>query len=205
MEAAADFRSGSYWENRYRAGGNSGAGSYRRLAEFKAEVLNDFVRANEVRSVLEFGCGDGAQLSLARYPTYIGCDVSPTAVELCRTRFSVDPTKSFLLVDDLPTTVKSDLTLSLDVVFHLVEDQVFNTYMTRLFDHSDRFVVVYSSNEDRWTADAHVRHRRFTDWVEENRSDWWLASITPNAYPFDPADPEGTSFADFHMYSRRTP
>ena len=30
-----------YWEKRYIAGGNSGAGSYGKLAEFKAEVLND--------------------------------------------------------------------------------------------------------------------------------------------------------------------
>lgn len=204
MEAAAVFRSRSYWEQRYRSGGNSGAGSYLRLAEFKAEVLNDFVRANDIRSVLEFGCGDGAQLSLARYPSYIGCDVSLTAVELCRRTFCADPTKSFLVVEDLPSTVASDLTLSLDVVFHLVEDHVFDSYMRQLFDHADRFVIVYSSNEDRRTADAHVRHRRFTDWVDSNRSAWRLASITPNAYPFDPADPEGTSFADFYVYSRRT-
>ena len=31
--------SAKYWEQRYRTGGNSGAGSYCRLAEFKAEVV----------------------------------------------------------------------------------------------------------------------------------------------------------------------
>ena len=34
----------NYWENRYHAGGNSGAGSYNLLAKFKAEVINDYVR-----------------------------------------------------------------------------------------------------------------------------------------------------------------
>jgi ubiquitin C len=33
--------SGSFWETVYREGGTSGPGSYGRLAEFKAEVLND--------------------------------------------------------------------------------------------------------------------------------------------------------------------
>jgi hypothetical protein len=55
--------SGSFWENRYRTGGTSGSGSYGRLAEFKAEILNEFVRERGVSSIIEFGCGDGAQLS----------------------------------------------------------------------------------------------------------------------------------------------
>ena len=41
--------SASYWELRYRNGGTSGAGSYGRLAEFKAEVLNEFVRVKGIR------------------------------------------------------------------------------------------------------------------------------------------------------------
>jgi hypothetical protein len=42
--------SSSYWEQRYRQGGTSGAGSFRRLAEFKAETLNDFVARVSNRS-----------------------------------------------------------------------------------------------------------------------------------------------------------
>ena len=42
------FNSGEYWENRYKANGNSGAGSYNRLAEFKAEVINGFVKENNM-------------------------------------------------------------------------------------------------------------------------------------------------------------
>ena len=32
-----------YWEDRYASGGNSGSGSYNKLAEFKSEVINAFV------------------------------------------------------------------------------------------------------------------------------------------------------------------
>lgn len=62
-----------YWESRYATGGTSGPGSSGKLAEFKAEVLNSFVRRDNVLSVIEFGCGDGNQLSLASYPDCIAC------------------------------------------------------------------------------------------------------------------------------------
>ena len=195
--------SGSYWESRYQTGGNSGAGSYNRLAEFKAQVLNDFVREHDVQSVLELGCGDGAQLALADYPKYIGSDVSTTVIQMCRTSFANDPAKEFFVSDELPPDRTADLTLSLDVIYHLVEDDVFDAYMRDLFARAGRFVGVYASNEDRRAPEPHVRHRRFTAWVEQHQPGWTLLSTVPNAYPFDPKDPEGTSFADFYFYEKR--
>jgi hypothetical protein len=61
-------------------------------------------------------------------------------------------------------------------------------------------VVIYASNEDRATAAPHVRHRKFSDWVARHRADFALEAHIPNAYPFDPADPVNTSFADFYVY-----
>ena len=58
-----------YWERHYARGGTSGPGSYDVVREGKADFLNDFVRTQGVRSVIEFGCGDGHQLSLCEYPT----------------------------------------------------------------------------------------------------------------------------------------
>lgn len=72
--------SSEYWERRYAAGHNSGAGSYGALAEFKADVINRFVARNSVQTVIEFGCGDGAQLELADYRHYVGYDVSETVL-----------------------------------------------------------------------------------------------------------------------------
>src|SRR5262245_61579496 len=89
----------SYWEERYARGETSGAGSYGHFAEFKAEILNAFIARQTIRSVIEWGCGDGAQLALARYPRYIGLDVSRTAVANCIARFADDPTKSFFVYD----------------------------------------------------------------------------------------------------------
>lgn len=193
--------SADYWEARYKADGNSGAGSYDRLAQFKAEVLNEFVRKNAVVSVVEFGCGDGSQLALTDYPEYVGIDVSPTAVAHCRARFAGDPSRQFFHSGDQPERT-FDLALSLDVIYHLVEDEVFETYMTRLFDASHRWVIIYSSNTDRPTPEPHIRHRRFADWVAGRRGDWRLVKQIGNRYPYDTRNPDLTSFADFYIYER---
>ncbi|HWR97025.1 MAG TPA: class I SAM-dependent methyltransferase [Candidatus Methanoperedens sp.] len=192
----------NYWTDRYAAGGNSGDGSYNQLAEFKAETLNHFVQSRTIQSVIEFGCGDGNQLALARYPTYLGFDVSATAVSLCRDAFGGDPTKRFELLDDYRGE-SAELALSLDVVYHLVEDDVYEEYMGRLFDSAQRYVIIYSSDIDENPASQspHVRHRKFTQWVEEQRPAWRLLVRIPNRYPLDPATGRG-SFADFSIYER---
>lgn len=197
-----DFASGDYWEERYKRGGNSGAGSYSRLAQYKAEVLNKFVADNHVASVIEFGSGDGAQLKLAAYPSYIGVDVSQTALDATRKAFAGDPTKRFIHPDDLGSEDSADLSLSLDVVYHLVEDNVFERYMAQLFDASRRFVIVYSSNTDRKSDAVHVKHRKFTDWVERQRPDFVLTKELKNPYPEQIDDLDNTSFADFYFFER---
>jgi SAM-dependent methyltransferase len=88
-----------YWRKRYDAGLDSGEGSYLQLAKFKAKVINDFVLEHGIKSVLELGCGDGNQLTLANYPQYLGVDVSPDALERCRERFPGDDSKQFQLLD----------------------------------------------------------------------------------------------------------
>jgi len=193
--------SGQYWEDRYALGGTSGAGSYNRLAAFKAEVINGFVRHHDIKSVIEFGVGDGAQLALAEYPSFVGVDVSPTIIKTCRTKFAGDNTKQFCTPDGLPSK-PADLALSLDVIYHLVEDVVFTRYMLTLFGSASRFVIVYSSDKDENWPNNHIRHRNFTRWVYEHWPEWTLQETILNRYPFDPANPDETSFADFFIYAR---
>lgn len=195
--------SGDYWEQRYRAGGNSGDGSYRALAEFKAEVLNAFVEEKGVNMVIEYGCGDGNQLKLATYPSYLGFDVSEKAVALCRQAFQGDPSRAFRVLDEQGGE-QAELTLSLDVIYHLVEDAVFESYMARLFDSATAWVIVYSSNTDDNAGNLalHVRHRCFTDWVAARRPQWELEQYIKNRYPYKGDNATG-SFADFFIFRKR--
>ena len=190
------------WINRYESGGNSGDGSYNELADFKAEILNDFVQQNAIKTVIEYGCGDGNQLRLARYPSYVGYDVSPKAVFMCRESFLNDDTKTFSLMDHYKGET-AELTLSVDVIYHLIEDSVYINYMDLLFDSAMRFVIIYSSNTDENPEghDVHVRHRKFSKWVEENKPEWQLLRWIPNRYPFKGNTKTG-SFADFYIYEK---
>lgn len=120
----------AYWEQRYRTGGNSGAGSYNQLAQFKSEVLNALVAERGIRSVIEYGCGDGNQLRFAKYPRYLGFDVSAEAVRLCQQAFAADGSKSFKLLSEYSGEI-AELVMSLDVIYHLIEDDVFEDYMRR--------------------------------------------------------------------------
>lgn len=186
--------SATYWEYRYASGGNSGSGSYGAVARFKADTLNQFVVAHDVESVIEFGCGDGHQLSLADYPAYIGIDVSTTAIGQCRAKFGGDPSKTFLHASDT-NDEHAELGLALDVLLHLVEEHIYTAYLTELFDRSERFVAVFDANRDEAQA-AHVRYRRFTDWIEANRPDWQRLAVVANPHK----GPE--SAADFYIYER---
>lgn len=195
--------SGLYWEKRYATGGNSGVGSYGKFAEFKATFINDFIVQNEVKSVIEFGCGDGNQLQLAQYPKYLGFDISESAIALGKELFKYDIGKEFRTMSQYRGE-QADLALSLDVIYHLVENEVFEEYMSFLFGSSKRYVIIYSSNfeDEQGNYDAHVKHRFFTEWIITNHVGWSLIRHTPNPYRYKGNYEEG-SLADFFIYAKR--
>jgi hypothetical protein len=192
--------SADFWEKNYARGDTSGSGSYGALAAGKAQFLNTFVADSGIGSVIEFGCGDGHQLSLARYPRYIGLDVSRHAIGMCLARFGADQTKSFYLYDgrcfaDRAGIFTADLALSLDVIYHLVEDDIFETYMKHLFSAGRRYVIAYTTDAPAWGTAPHVRHRNISGWVAARCPDWRLISTVrgPNT---------GPGRADFFVYER---
>jgi SAM-dependent methyltransferase len=197
-----------YWERHYARGGTSGDGSQGARARFKAEVLNDFVARHQVTSVVELGCGDGQQLSLAAYPRYLGLDVSPTVLRRAIDRFADDPTKSFLCYTpghftDPARFVSADLAISLDVIYHLVEDDAYHLHLRDLFGAARRFVVLFTSDADSLATverpAPHVRHRPVPRDVAARFPDWRLRERIPNRYPYRGCGTE-TSFADFFIY-----
>lgn len=197
-----------YWESRYLAGNTSGVGSYGKWAEFKAEVLNDFVSKHDILSVTEFGCGDGNQLLLANYPAYTGLDISKTAIEICKERFNDDKMKIFQqytpeCFEQISDACQADLSMSLDVIYHLVEDRIFESYMKHLFSVAQRFVVIYSTDSDEKNSLhlPHVRHRKFSEWVKINATEWELLERIPNKYIAECNKLAGASI-DFFIYKR---
>lgn len=189
-----------YWENRYKRGGNSGAGSYNNLARFKADVINSFVKNNKINSVIDFGCGDSNQLSLLDFKEYIGFDISKTSINICQKKFKKDKTKRFFLYDQKEFEInkskfKADLSLSLDVIFHLVEDNVFEDHLKHLFSSANKFVIIYSSNNDS-RQKYHEKNRQFSTLIKNKYPEWELIKEIKNKYPKE-------SVSNFFIYKRK--
>ena len=59
--------------------------------------------------------------------------------------------------------------------------------MWALFKAANRYVIIYSSDSDENAGyeETHVRHRKFTKWIQENMSDWklrtYMGTLLPNA------------------------
>jgi cyclopropane fatty-acyl-phospholipid synthase-like methyltransferase len=189
-----------YWIERYQNGGNSGQGSYNEFAEHKGEVINTFVDDNAIETVLELGCGDGNQLSYYNFKSYTGYEVSPPAIELCKTKFQNDPAKRFFHLSEFKPT-KVDLAISVDVLYCLVENETYEDHLQKLFTPETKYVLVFSSNHDKNDARfAHIKHRKFTDWVEKNRPDFEMFLFVKNKF----SDLKNVSVADFYFFKRRS-
>ena len=122
---------------------------------------------------------------------------------MCCRWFASDCTKRYELLGHEAGT--HDVALSLDVVYHLVEDGTFEDFISKLLDIAGQYVFIHSSYMIESLVDSDVRHRLFTEWIHAHRREWKLDHHLVNAFPFDPRDPESTLFADFYVFSRVIP
>ena len=201
-----NFNSAAFWEEHYKKGGDSGAGSRDHLSEFKAKIVNNFIKNNNINTLIEIGCGDGNIISMLNVNNYVGVDVSPTIIEKNRKLFQHDMSKSFFTTEEREEYIyrRFDASLSMDVIFHLVEDDIFYAYMKDLFDLSERYVIIYSSNHEEYTAWKEFRHRNFTGYVQNNFPEWEIYKYIPNKYPYIIGNETGTSVSDFFIYRKKT-
>lgn len=171
-----------YWEQRYRLGRSSGAGSEGAEGRYKAAYLSEFIAENDVQSVVDWGCGDGQVLKQADLhgAQYIGIDISPTIIAKMRDKFAkLGPRYLFYTVDAFETGTRTqhDLALSFDVLFHFPDDTDYRQYLTNLFSSSSKFVMIYSTNYDLGRTAKHVYRRTFTTDVAQWFPEWSLSII----------------------------
>lgn len=197
-------RSGQYWEDQYRFGGISESGSYGRPAQLKADILNEFVLENSIDTIVKFGCDDGAQLTQAKYPSYVGFDFAPASINLCRERFIENSAFSFHMVgsEAFEYLKPVDLALSLGIIYHLIEDDVFESYMKKLFGSASRLVIIYAYDFDKEYTGKHEKGRKFTNLILDSAPNWKLIKKIPNNYPYDLSNPNDSSLSKFFVYKK---
>ncbi len=193
-----------YWEKRYEEGGNSGSGSYGRLALYKANFLKQFIDLNNVNSIVDLGCGDGnqlQQLNLSASFKYHGVDLSDVALQICRSKFK-ETSFLFSNYQDFKENFNLyEMALSMDVLFHIINEKDLYHYIDVLFSSATRYVIIYSSNVE-YENRFHVRDRKFTPIVEKKIKNWKLIFEEKNPYPYDLNNAEATSRSNFYVYEK---
>ncbi|WP_339208198.1 methyltransferase domain-containing protein [Paenibacillus sp. FSL K6-3182] len=147
-EQKTPFDYKTYWDNNYSQGGTSGSGSYGVLADFKAEVINSFISEHGIQKVIEFGCGDGNQISLMSYEQYLGLDVANSSIDICAQIFAGDRSKSFLAYNPRHFVnhgyLTCELVVCLDVLYHITDDHDFNKTLNDIFSCEAEHVILYT-------------------------------------------------------------
>ena len=167
-EVDPTFDTVTYWETRYANGGNSGEGSDGRIAEYKGRIVNEVCTAFGVQTVLEFGVGDGKnQEYYNKVPVYIGVDASESTIKNVQAKFG-SPTRTYFLYDTFASLPgRADMTMSLDVLYHLVEAKLFGRYLDNLFAAAISHVLIFAADiDDDVSQGGHFRRRKFTRYVE---------------------------------------
>ena len=164
-----DLNYRQYWERRYRAGGTSGAGSYGDHAAYKASIVNAYLRTYDIRTVLDFGCGDGNQLGYMDYRDYVGLDVSKAAVKECRRKYLHDSSKRFRTYDPRKRLNEGafDLTVSLEVLMHVVDEKDFVATLDAMFAHAAKLVIIQAPLFElvSYQPGSTERHRRIEPYL----------------------------------------
>ncbi|QNG61776.1 class I SAM-dependent methyltransferase [Bacillus sp. PAMC26568] len=194
-----EFKYRDWWEHNYAYGGTSGLGSYGKLAEFKAEVINSFINKNNINSVIEYGCGDGNQLSYMNYKNYIGLDIANSALQICREKFKNDATKTFELYDTKKINsikFQAELVVCLDVLYHIIDDYDFEKTLEDIFTCASKYVVLYTritTDEEPEIAPT-IKDRDILRYLEKFNG-FKISEIIKQKYPSE-------SSADFIILER---
>lgn len=154
LSSATDF-----FDVNYRTGGTSGEGSTVDVTTSYRFILEEFIRLNEVRTVLDVGCGDwkfSRRIPWADYGiSYLGLDVSPFIVAQNTKAYGHDHCRFAVIrsPSDILDYGKFDLIISKDAMQHM-PSAVISEYLD-VFEKAGRHCLLtndasppYQLNED---------------------------------------------------------
>lgn len=170
-----------YWEGRHQAEGDLRSGGdvgldeaanqifyYTRLGRL-LEIIGDRNSVDAPLFLLDAGCGKGlfARALVDCGFAVDGIDTSPTAIEFSRAngpgRYEVSS------LADWRSPTLYDVVYSVDVLFHLVDDDDWRASLDNLASlvrMGGKLVITDERNEVRRQAGNYIVHRAFTEYVE---------------------------------------
>lgn len=172
------FFTGQYWVTRYGTGGDSGFGSHdEHSIKFKGDYINEFIKKFNVETLFDYGCGDGNQLKMINgFTHYTGYDIAPNIIEDCKILYVGHEDKFFTSKLDDIIGKKFDLAISMDVTYHIIEDELFKFYLDTLFSSAD-VIILFTTNSDHHTPLKHHKPRKIIDHIKDTYIDFELIDV----------------------------
>lgn len=145
-----------YTKERWGKGKGSGTGSDPEYCRKYLEFLSNFIYENDIKSVLDIGCGDWqiyGNFDWSRIE-YTGCDISQVALDLAadRTERKLLKVKNIEEISDLVSIVEPDLILIKDVMQHWTDDEI-KFFLDRLASTISGWKYVITSNNWKFHRD----------------------------------------------------
>jgi len=201
-----EFNYKEYWDKRYRAGGDSGKGSTGKLLEFKLDFIVSFLKRHELSVVVDYGCGDAKLLDmgLSLDIKYTGIDASEFIVEKNKKKYANANIKFVNSSEYKFGSEKFEVSLSIDVLYHIINIKDYTEYMYNLFNLSSKFVIIYSATKnDLPNTEKHIKIRDFRPWIKEKMQGWTLFDFRKNLYPYDTIkSTSNSSISNFYVYKK---
>jgi len=137
-----------YWESRYTGGGTSGEGSIGIQREWKWRVITSFLP--HIDHVIDVGCGNLSFWEGRDCSDYVGIDISETVIAQNRIRH---PKWTFYssAAENLIPDIKRSCVFCFDLLFHIMNDEVFIKILNNLCLYSTDYIFIYTWMENPFT------------------------------------------------------
>jgi predicted TPR repeat methyltransferase len=149
------------WKNRPN---QSGSGSRGELARFKIDYINSFIKENNIKSMIDFGCGDLQVSSQFEIDDYLGVDiVAHTHPSLIKSKNYNTTISRF---DDFLREEKAELCTCLDVLYHILHDELeyLNDTIRNILEHSTKYVIIYAQDSNNSSYNNWRGHMHNSPW-----------------------------------------
>ncbi|MCZ7355869.1 MAG: methyltransferase domain-containing protein [Candidatus Methanoperedens sp.] len=168
MTKNGDLLKSNYWDKRYSSGGGSGEGSIGEYRDFKWEVITQYVP--KIDNVLDIGCGDLSFWEGRDCEHYTGVDISPNIIEKNRKN---KPHWNFMISNsEKKLNLKSDLGICNDVLFHIMDDAIFEKILNNLCEYSKKYIFIFT-----WNKNPFVKFQYRLNLLSSLRFDLFLRNL----------------------------
>lgn len=156
-------------------------------AQEKADFVNRIIEEFRPRTIIDWGCGDGEVIKRLHLniSKYYGVEISPFMVLKLSKKFNRDFCRFSSPKKARNLKWRGELSMSLDVMFHLVNPIEYREYLANLFGTSDQLVLIKSPDETRNGMNRHVLYRKWTPDVAKLFPSWKLVRNVEDWYLYE--------------------